>query len=122
MIFPAIYAIVAGILMFAQWGFLLAKGRVPELQTAPAEIATHLAAEFLTALALILAGLGLLLTTAWSVPLALFAFGMVIYALINSSGYFVQRRDWPPVVMFAILLLLTFVSTLIVIRTGLVFS
>ncbi len=42
--------------MIGQWGFFLATGQVPELQTEPMRIIAHLIGEFLTAILLIIGG------------------------------------------------------------------
>jgi len=36
--------------------------------------------------------------------------GMLLYAVINSPGYFAEKRQWPMVGMFAVLLILALVS------------
>jgi hypothetical protein len=104
--FAGIFALVVGILMFGQWALSLATGRVPELQTAPLAIGFHLAAEVLTALALLLSGLAILKKIAWGRTLFLVAGGMVLYSAINSPGYFAQRGQWPVVGMFAVVFFL----------------
>ena len=45
--FSGWYSILAGLLMFGQWGFFLSTGAVPELQTEPIRIGFHLAARLL---------------------------------------------------------------------------
>ena len=57
--FASWYSIFVGVLMFAQWGFFLAVGAVPELQTEPIRIGFYLAGEFFTALCLIIGGAAL---------------------------------------------------------------
>ncbi len=104
--FAGIFALVVGILMFGQWALSLATGRVPELQTAPLAMGFHLAAEILTALALLLSGLALLKKRRWGRTLFFVAGGMVLYSVINSPGYFAQRGQWPVVGMFAVLFFL----------------
>jgi hypothetical protein len=104
--FAGIFALVVGLLMIGQWVFSLATAGIPELQTAPLAIGFHLAAEILTALALILSGLAILKKIAWGRTLFLVAGGMVLYSVINSPGYFAQRGQWPVVGMFAILFFL----------------
>jgi hypothetical protein len=104
--FTGIFALVIGFLMFGQWAVSLATGGVPELQTAPLSIGFHLAAEILTALALILAGLALLKKKSWGRTLFLVAGGMVLYSVINSPGYFAQKSQWPMVGMFAVIFFL----------------
>ncbi len=113
---PAIYALAVGLLMFVQWTFFLLNGQVPELQTAPIQTAFHLAAEFITALALIASGAGLLRRAPWARSLALLALGMLLYTLIQSPGYFAQQQTWPLVAMFAVLLLLALISLMQLLR------
>ena len=110
MIFASLYAIVVGIGMIGQWSFSLATRRVPELKTEPFRIAFHLAGEFLTALALIVGGLGLLTNATWGRPTYLVSVGMLLYTAIVSPGYFAQRREWPMLGMFAVILVLALVS------------
>ena len=83
---------------------------MPELKTEPFRIAFHLAGEFLTAVALIAGGLGLLCGAPWGRPMYLVSLGMLLYTVIVSPGYFCQRREWPMVGMFAVLLVLALVS------------
>ena len=108
--FPALYAIVVGLLMFAQWAFFLITRQVPELKTERARVLFHIAAEFLTAAALIASGVGLLSQQTWAATIYPVALGMLLYTTIASSGYFAQKRVWPFVGMFAALLILTAIS------------
>ena len=108
--FSAIYALFVGTLMLLQWAFFLLTGNVPELQTAPWSIAFHLAAEFLTAIMLIISGVMLLKQHPLSKQVFLFSVGLVVYAMVNSAGYFAQSGDWIFVVMFGVLLALAGVS------------
>jgi hypothetical protein len=102
--FSAWYSILVGILMIGQWGFFLGTGQVPELQTEPVRITFHLAAELITAIALIFSGYLLLKMTPLSKHLALIATGMLLYTTIVSPGYFAQSGDWPIVIMFGLLI------------------
>ena len=103
------FSLCIGLLMLGQWTFFLLSGQVPELKTKPAEIVLHITAEFVTAIALLVAGVGLLLATSWGIFLYLVATGMLLYTLIVSPGYYVQRRTWPLVTMFAVILVLTLI-------------
>jgi hypothetical protein len=103
--FPAWYGILVGILMIVQWIVSILAGGVPEFQTAPWEIAFHLAAEMSTAVMLILGGIAVLRANRWARQILLIGIGMVIYSEIVSPGYFAQLEQWPVVVMFALLLL-----------------
>jgi hypothetical protein len=102
--FSAWYSILVGILMVVQWGFFLVTGQVPELQTEPVRIAFHLAAELITAVALVFSGTLLLKRTSLSKPLALVSAGMLLYTTIVSPGYFAQLGEWPIVIMFLLLI------------------
>lgn len=105
-----------GLLMLGQWAFLIMTGKVPELRTEPVRIGFHIAAEFLTSVALIVAGVLLLVGAQSGVILGLVASGMLIYTVIVSPGYFAQRREWPLVVMFAVLLGLAIASVAVLWR------
>ena len=40
----------------------------------------------------------------------LVAVGMLLYTVVNSPGYFAQRREWPMVGMFGVIFILALVS------------
>jgi hypothetical protein len=88
---------------------------VPELVTEPLRIRFHLAAEFATALALLVGGLALLTGQAWGRWVYLLAMGMLLYTVIVSPGYFAQRGQWAFVGMFAVVLLVALVSIALVV-------
>lgn len=90
--------------MIAQWAASIATASVPEFQTAPWAIGFHLAAEALTALGLIVAGVAVLKSWRWGAQALLVALGMVIYSEVVSPGYFAQQSQWALVAMFAVLL------------------
>lgn len=102
--FAAWYGILVGILMIAQWMFSILTGGVPEFETAPWEIAFHLAAETSTAVILIIGGVAALRSSASSRNVLLVGLGMVMYSEIVSPGYFAQLNQWAFVLMFAVLL------------------
>ena len=104
--FAAWYGIAVGLCMFAQWGFFLIAGQVPEVQSEPIRLAFHLAAEFSTAAMLIIGGVALLYRKSWGPMLYFVAVGMVLYSVIVSPGYFAQQGQWIFVGMFAVLLVL----------------
>ena len=83
---------------------------ITKLQTAPWSIAFHLAAEFLTAIMLIISGILLLRTHRMGKQIFFISIGMVIYAMVNSAGYFAQSGDWIFVIMFGVLLALASAS------------
>jgi hypothetical protein len=115
--FAGWYGIIVGLLMLAQWGFFLATGQAPELQSAPFQIYFHLAGEFVTAIGLVVAGIGLLTRRSWAVTLYLIMAGMLLYSVIVSPGYFAQQGQWLLVGMFAILLILALASIVRLVQT-----
>jgi hypothetical protein len=115
MVFAAVFALVVGTGMIGQWLLFLITGQVPELQTEPLRIRFHLAAEFATALALLIGGLALLTDQAWGRWFYLLATGMLLYTVIVSPGYFAEKGQWAFVGMFASVLLLALVSIVLVV-------
>jgi len=61
------------------------------LKTEPIQIWFHIIGEMITALALILSGIGLITRRPWASILYLVASGMLIYTAIVSPGYFAQQ-------------------------------
>ena len=110
MTFAALFAVIVGVLIFGQWAFFLATKQVPELKTEPTRIRFHIVDEFITAGLLIAAGIGLLAESDIAAKLYPVAIGMLVYTVIVSAGYFAQKRVWPIVGMFAMILVLALVS------------
>lgn len=109
----AAYSVTIGILMAAMWSVFALTDQIPELDTSPKEIGFHLAGEFLTAFALILGGLGLILKRSWGPTVDLVALGMLAYTVVVSPGYYAQTGDYAFVGMFAVLMGLTLVFIVI---------
>jgi hypothetical protein len=95
------YGIVIGLGMIAMWVVFLTAGDVPEVLTAPVALSFHLVAEGLTALVLLMSGIGLLLDVPVAPPSYRVGIGMLLYTVIVSGGYFAQRAEWAFVAMFA---------------------
>lgn len=110
MTFPAIFFIIVGIAMIGQWTFSLATRQVPELKTEFMKIIFHLFAELSTAIILIISGITIIGKSLYGYPLSLLGAGMLLYTVINSSGYFAHKRQWGLVAVFTILFILTLVS------------
>ena len=103
----AVFAVIVGVMMIAQWSFFMAAGEVTELETEPVRISFHLAAEFITATVLIIAGLALIKQKDWAFPIFMLALGMLSYTIVVSPGYFAQDGDYVFVGMFVVLWVLT---------------
>jgi hypothetical protein len=103
----AVYSVLVGVLMLALWTWFWAAGTIPEMATKPWEIAMHLTAEFTTAGLLIVSGAGLWFGAQWAMQVNVFASGMLVYSLIQSPGYYLQRNALLLVALFAVAFFVT---------------
>jgi hypothetical protein len=99
-----------GTLIIVQWVFFIVTGNVAEFHVIPLEISLHITAEVMTALLLLISSYLLLKRKKKAIKWNLLAQGMLIYTVINSSGYFAQLSQWSFVVMFIVLFVLTIIS------------
>jgi hypothetical protein len=113
MTFASVFAIAVGLGMIAQWTMSYVSRQIPELKTEPIRIGFHIAAEMITALMLIVGGIGLLAAQPWASIVYPSAIGMLMYTVIVSPGYFAQqgKRIW--VLIFGVLLALAIASLLL---------
>jgi hypothetical protein len=107
-----IFALIMGILMMLVWIVLIATGQ-HDFQTAPLESASLLAAETLTALALIVGGIGVLVRRPWATVIHIASLGMMLYTSLNSIGVFAQAGVLPASIFFAVLTLATIALILV---------
>ena len=118
----AIYSIVVGLAMIGIWMMLLITGQDPELQnslqTEPIAVGLHLAAEFLTAIILLIGGFGLIADRGWAVKVFLLSMGFLMYSVLNASGFYGQRGDLPFIGMFAAILTLAVIFSVLVLQRG----
>jgi len=112
----AVYSVLIGFMMIGMWISLLSTAQVPELHERPKELAFHLAAEFLTAILLIISGIGLLLKNDWARMLSLIALGMLLYTVIMSAGYYAHQGNTPMVAMFVALTILTILAIVVLLK------
>jgi hypothetical protein len=115
MIFSAIFSLLVGVGMIAQWTMSYLNKQIPELKTEPIRIAFHIAAEMITALCLMVSGIALLSGAAWSIPLNLLALGMLFYTSIVSPGYFAQQGKWRWLGMFGLIIVLGIISVILMV-------
>ncbi len=100
----AYYSILMGVLQIGTWVVLYFLGVVRSYYLdKPFQTIFLLIAEFLTALAVIVGGTGILAGLKWGIPLDLAALGMMLYCAIFSFGSFGQTGNAPAAVWFAIL-------------------
>jgi len=110
MTYVAIFALTTGFGMIGQWAVSYKKNQIPELDSEPIRIWFHIAAEFATALMLIISAMGLLSNSEWGQSIYLIALGMLFYTTIVSPGYFAQQGQWKWLGMFAVLIVLGCIS------------
>ena len=103
----SVYSITMGVLIIVFWSVVWANGSVPDMLTKPWEIAMHLSAEFTTAGLLLVSGFGLLFGARWALRVNVFASGMLVYSLIQTPGYYLQRNAMIFVLMLAVSFLIT---------------
>ena len=109
--FIAVYTISIGLFMLGFWFMLLVTNQVPSEQK-PYSISFHLAGEFITAVLLVIAGLGIWLKKSWSNYLSTLALGLLLYTVVVSPGYYAQLGDMAMVTLF---MALTFLTTLAIV-------
>ncbi len=112
----AFFSILVGVGILAVWAMLFLAGDIPELKTEPARIILHMVAEFITGIALIAGGFGLLALKKWGYNIYLLATGALIYTLIQSPGYYLQQGILGFVIMFAVLLLLSVIFLVVTVK------
>ena len=87
--------------MLGMWSIFALTNQIPELKTASIEIIYHLIAEFLTAILLIIAGIGLVKRKKWSFHLFLVSLGILFYTTIVSAGLYADASELSIVIMFS---------------------
>lgn len=98
------YSIVVGISIISMWALILTTEEIPE---GPVELTFHLIAEFLMALATIVAGILILRKHNLGRGFALAAHGMVIYSVLNAAGYYAERGESIFPLIFILLMLVS---------------
>lgn len=99
------YSIFIGISVILMWSMILSNEKPPEGKT---EMSFHLFSEFLMAIMCIISGVLILRKNAIARPLNFLALGMVIYSVLNAAGYYGELGNNPMMIMFIVLLLLSF--------------
>ncbi len=112
--FAAAFSLIVGFGMIVQWTMSYLNKQIPELKTEPIRIGFHLAGEMLTAVSLIISGIGLLIRQPWSQRLFMVASGMLIYTAVVSPGYFAQKGHWLWVGIFGFLITLSIISIMLI--------
>lgn len=98
--------------MIGMWSMLILSDQVPGLDSAQVEIKLHILTEMLTALMLIIGGLSVLMKRRHT-ELHIISQSMLLYAILNSSGYYIDKGETVMVFMFGVLLVGTVVSLIL---------
>ena len=86
-IISGIYSLIIGVGIIGLWLMLIFTRQIPEIKTEPIAIGFHIVVESIMGILSVLSGIILLLDLTWGALLFILASGLVIYAVINSSGY-----------------------------------
>ena len=113
-VYAPFYAILVGVVMIGQWSFSYLSKQIPELESEPIRITFHIVGEMITAISLVVGGIGLLMGLSWGRSLYLIAMGMLFYTVIVSPGYFAQKGDWKWLGIFGSLIVVGLISILAV--------
>jgi len=108
----SVYSVLIGFFMIGFWIFAIRSGLVPA-EEKPWGIRFHLLSEFTTSILLIISGIASVLAIEWAKSISLLALGMLLYIVIYSPGYYLQKNNKPMVVMFISLIILTTLAILL---------
>jgi hypothetical protein len=101
--FAIVVCLGVGLAMLGLWTVLVARGQVPELDEGKPSIRFHIAAEVLTGVSLIAGAVGLWSGASWGPVVAAAALGAALYSCIASPGYYADRGERGPLLMFGAL-------------------
>jgi hypothetical protein len=117
-LFKPLFSLFVGFSMVILWTMLLITNQVPELIHSPFTTITHISAETLTGIFLIIAGYGLIKRYYWANNFFLVASGMLLYATIQAVGYYIDHLSYFFVGMFILLILINGILIFRHIRLG----
>ncbi|NHJ87699.1 MAG: hypothetical protein FK734_19715 [Asgard group archaeon] len=107
-----IYSLIIGTAIIGLWLMLIIRKQIPELKDEPITIYFHITAEMLMGFLAVISGILILIDHIWGYYLFLISSGLCIYAVINSSGYYAQRKTWIFVGLFAVILIMSVVLSI----------
>jgi hypothetical protein len=111
----AVYSLFLGTAILGLWTLILITGEIPEGQV---EFTFHLFSEFLMAAGCLAAGTMLYKKKRSGTLVAIAAHAMVIYSVLNASGYYAERGEVAFPVLFLILMTLSSVILFVLIKPG----
>lgn len=98
-----IVPILIGLSMLGFWAGAIVSRSVPEINSGGIEIWYHITAEVVTGVVLLFGAIAVLVDdeAPLAVVLSSLGLGMLVYTLVASPGYYLERREVPLVSMFA---------------------
>lgn len=100
----SIIYIIIGIGIIGLWIMLLGTSQVPELETEPIAIVFHIVIECIMGVLSILSGIWLFRQRTYYKQLILFTNGLLVYSVVNSSGYYGDQGEVGMIIMFGLIL------------------
>ncbi|NPD89291.1 MAG: hypothetical protein HGN29_11245 [Asgard group archaeon] len=99
-----IYSLIIGVGIIGLWLMLILTKQVPEIKSEPIAIGFHIVVENIMGILSVLSGIMFLLNITGGSLMFILTSGLVIYAVINSAGYYGQKKQWSFVCMFGAIL------------------
>lgn len=112
-----IYAIFIGAAIIGLWIMLILKKQIPELETEPISIYFHITAEMLMGLVSVVSGIIVLVDLSWGSLMFLISSGFCLYSVVNSAGYYAQRKTWAFIGLFSVIFIMSAVLSIFHILT-----
>ena len=106
----SIYYIVLGLGIISLWVMLYLSDQIVELQSNKIEILFHISIEVIMGILCILSGIVLLKHYKHKKEITILSSGMILYSVVNSSGYYAQLGNISMIIMFFIITILTLLS------------
>jgi hypothetical protein len=94
------FAVIVGSSMIIMWIFLILTGQVPEYEYKPIETLFSIAADNITAILVLIGGIGVYKKKSWGNKLFLVSMGALFYSLMIAIGYYSQLRQYIMLVLF----------------------
>ena len=101
------FGLIIGMTMIIWWILAISTQSISEFEDEPFGISMHIMAEFATALILILGSILLIRNKPVAIGIIRISLGMLFYTSLASSGYFMDRNEVIPVILFSMILIAT---------------
>ncbi|NHJ84323.1 MAG: hypothetical protein FK734_02600 [Asgard group archaeon] len=96
-----VYSLFVGVAIIGLWIMLILKKEIPEIKDEPITIYFHITAEMFMGVLATVSGILLIIDLPWAPFLFIISSGLCMYAVVNSAGYYAQRKTWVFVILFA---------------------